>query len=72
MAERQHFRSRDVSCKLSEDEYTQLRSVCRELHIPVRAVLMLGVRSALRLLADERRKQREQCRNGNGNGHGYR
>jgi hypothetical protein len=72
MAERQHFRGRAVSCKLSEEEYTQLRSVCRELHIPVRAVLMFGVRYALRLLADEQHKQREQCRNGNGNGHGYR
>jgi hypothetical protein len=72
MAERQQFRGRAVSCNLSEDEYTQLRSVCQELHLPVRAVLMFGVRYALRLLADERRKQREPHRNGNGTGHGYR
>jgi len=72
MAERQHFRSRDVSCKLSEDEDTQLRRVCRELDIPVRVVLMFGVRFALRLLAAERRKQQDQRHNGTGNGHGYR
>ena len=54
-----HFRNRTVTCLLSDEEYLRLRTMCRTLRVPVREVLMVGVRRCERTYAEELRRQRQ-------------
>jgi hypothetical protein len=57
MANYLRYRRNRVGVMLADDEYAQLHRICRELQIPARVVLMIGVRYAKRVLAEERRRQ---------------
>ena len=51
------YRMHRVFVTLSDEEYRDLRQVCAELSVPIRIVLMVGVRRARSVLNAERQKQ---------------
>jgi hypothetical protein len=53
-----HYRHKTVSLLVSDEEYRELQSLCRALNVPVRQILLFGMRRARRLWRDEQRKQR--------------
>jgi hypothetical protein len=58
MAERPiRYRMHNVAAVLSEEEYRDLRQVCIDLAVPVRVILMIGVRRARSVLRVERQHQ---------------
>jgi hypothetical protein len=58
MAERSiRYRMRRVTVTLSDEELRDLRQVCVDLDVPMRVVLMVGVRRARSVLNAERQKQ---------------
>ncbi len=57
MGERIRYRHKTVSLLLSDEEYLELRRLCVELQLPVRQILLFGMRRARRILQEERRRQ---------------
>jgi hypothetical protein len=52
------YRHKTVSLLLSDEEYRELQSLCRKLNVPLRQIVLFGMRRAKTILARERRKQR--------------
>jgi hypothetical protein len=52
------YRMNRVFITLSDEELRDLRQVCADLDVPMRVVLMVGVRRARSVLTAEREKQR--------------
>jgi hypothetical protein len=52
-----HYRTRAVGCMLSDEEYRQLRDICAALRLTMRDIVLIGMRRARRILAEERRRQ---------------
>jgi hypothetical protein len=52
------YRHKTVSLLLSDEEYLELRSLCRDLNVPMRQIVLFGMRRARTILARARRKQR--------------
>jgi len=50
------YREHAVACMLSDEEYIELRRLCAALGLPVRHILLFGMRHAARILAREQRK----------------
>jgi hypothetical protein len=57
MAKGPCYRQHSVTAMLSDDEYQELRRLCALLKLPVRELLLIGMRRARRILADEQRRQ---------------
>jgi hypothetical protein len=51
------YRMNRVCITLSDEELRDLRQVCSDLNVPIRVVLMVGVRRAKSVLYAERQKQ---------------
>ena len=54
-----HFRTRAIGCMLSAEEFAELCAIRAALHLGVRDILLIGLRRARRIHADELRRQRQ-------------
>ena len=57
MAERVRYRTHQVGCTLSDEEYRHLCEVKVALQLTTRDLLRLAIRRAKRILAEEQRRQ---------------
>jgi hypothetical protein len=58
----ERYRNRSVGCALADEEFQRLSVICAALQLPVREILMIGVRRCERRLAEEQRRQRRNGR----------
>jgi hypothetical protein len=56
MPESHRYRHRHINVALDDEEYRALRRICDALKVPVRTILMIGVRRARANLAEEQRR----------------
>ena len=61
--EAHHWRHHHVGCHLADTEWAELERVRQALHLPVRVLLMIGVRHAWKAFVREQRREQWRRRN---------